>query len=88
MLKNIKGMDNILYNKGIYSGPLSNQLIQLQNLYPNLKDISYQSLTQPPHPDLFKFNQQTQPQKIQKPIQQPIKEPEKVIPEKKKTLEY
>jgi hypothetical protein len=85
MLKNIKGIDNYLHNnKGIYSGALSNQLIQLQNLYPNLKDISYQSLTQPPNPDLFKFNQQTQPPKPPKPVQQPVKEPIKVVPVEKK----
>ena len=75
MLKNIKGMDNILNNKGIYSVPLSNQLTQLQNLYPNLKEISYQSLTQPPHPDLLKFNQQNQTQKVQKLIQQVVEVP-------------
>jgi hypothetical protein len=43
-------------NKGIYSGPLSYQLSQLQNLYPNLKDISYQALTQGANPNLFQFN--------------------------------
>jgi len=43
-------------NKGIYSGPLSNQLSQLQNLYPNLKDLSYQVLTQGANPNLFQFN--------------------------------
>lgn len=85
MLKNIKGIDTYLHNnKGIYSGALSNQLIQLQNLYPNLKDISYQSLTQPPNPDLLKFNQQTQPPKPSKPVQQPVKEPIKVVPVEKK----
>lgn len=43
-------------NKGIYSGPLSNQLNQLQTLYPNLKDLSYQALTQGANPNLFQFN--------------------------------
>lgn len=61
MLKGVKGMENLsglMNNKGIYSGPLSNQLSQLQSLYPNLKDLNYQNLTQSPNPNLFQFNQQ------------------------------
>ena len=85
MLKNIKGIDTYLNNnKGIYSGALSSQLIQLQNMYPNLKDISYQSLTQPPNPDLFKFNQQINPPKQSKAVQPIIKEPIKVVESEKK----
>lgn len=68
----MKGMDNILSNKGIYSVPLSNQLSQLQSLYPNLKDIGYQSLTQPPNPNLFQFSQQTQGQKYSNLNQFPV----------------
>lgn len=56
----MKGMESfsglVNANKGIYSGALSNQLHQLQNLYPNLKDISYQALTQRANPNLFQLS--------------------------------
>lgn len=53
-------------NKGIYSGPLYNQLSQLQSLYPNLKGFDIQALTQNPNPNLFQFDQQfnTNPQNV------------------------
>jgi hypothetical protein len=45
-------------NTGIYSGPLSSQLTQLQSLYPNLKGLNYETLTQCPNPNLFQFDSQ------------------------------
>jgi hypothetical protein len=68
MLKGVKGLENInglisnmnSGNKGIYSGPLSNQLSQLQSLYPNLKELNYQMLTQNSNPNLFQFTKTEQ----------------------------
>ena len=58
MLKGMNGID-LLNNKGIYSGPLSSQLSQLQSLC-NLKSLSSQSLLQPPNPNLFQFTPSVQ----------------------------
>lgn len=55
----MESLSGLINNKGIYSGPLSSQLSQLQSLYPCLKDLNYQSLTQSPNPNLFQFNQQS-----------------------------
>ncbi len=43
-----------------------NQLSQLQSLYPNLKDLNYNALTQNPNPNLFQFGQQNSPQPASK----------------------
>ena len=55
----MESLSGLINNKGIYSGPLSTQLSQLQSLYPCLKDLNYQTLTQSPNPNLFQFNQQS-----------------------------
>jgi len=70
-MESLSGLINNINNKGIYSGPLSNQLSQLQSLYPNLKDLNYQSLTQSPNPNLFQFSQNTSPQPGLKPVTPP-----------------
>ena len=59
-------MNGLINNKGIYSGPLSSQLSQLQSLYPYIKDLNYQTLTQSHNPNLFQFNQQQSPQSTSK----------------------
>lgn len=85
MLKGVKGMQNfsgLMNNKSIYSEPLSNQLTQLQSLYPNLKGLDIQALTQSPNPNLFKFNQKYHQQFGTNPQNSPnYLHPSKFIPQ-------
>ena len=70
-MESLSGLINNISNKSIYSGPVSNQLSQLRSLYPNLKDLNYQTLTQSPNPNLFEFSQQNTPQQGPKPTTTP-----------------
>lgn len=64
-MESLSSLINNISNKGIYSKQVSNQLSQLQSLYPNLKDLNnIETLTQSPNPNLFQFNQQTTPQPV------------------------